>query len=313
MNLEPKPFTKIYCGGEFLEALNTLQNTLIMKEKTMKTETKEPIFEKGQFVRIKKREGEDDDYKYSFTDDMTAFEGDICVITDVVPNNTSGERKQKDDNARYYLKGHDKEGDSPAAYTWASSMLEAAEMPKPSYKVGQKVRIKKRVKDSYGTVRYTDDMNKHRGELHIIVNVKAHPGAHDNGDDFYVYELQKLDYYWTKSMLEPIEEEQKPKDEVAMLEESSEYLDKAYESYKRALAEKWPKDAKFHFNQKVQIASVITNDTPGFFKEMIDYAGNEANIETVIYSFEFRTYFYRLDKENGGDIWWPESLLTEIN
>ena len=244
---------------------------------------------------------------------MTAFEGDICVITDVVPNNMSGERKQKDDDAKYYLKGRDKEDDSPSGYSWASSMLEAVESPEPSYKVGQKVRIKKRAKDSYGTVRYTDDMNKHRGELHIIVNVKAHPGAYDNGDDFYIYELQKLGYYWTKSMLEPIEEEQKPKDEVAMLEESSEHFDKVYESYKLMLKTSWPKEAKFHFNQKVQIASVITSDTPGFIKEMVDYAGNEAHIETAACLFKPGEYFYKLDKENGGDIWWPESLLTEIN
>lgn len=284
-----------------------------MKEKTMKTETKEPIFKKGQFVRIKKREGEEDDYRYSFTDKMTVFEGDICVIADVVPNHISRERKQKDDNARYYLKGHDKEGDSPAAYAWASSMLEAAEMPKPSYKVGQKVRIKKRVKNFYGGVFYIDDMNKHRGEIHTIVNVKADSQAHGNGDDFYVYELQKLDYLWTKSMLEPIEEEQEPKDEVAMLEENSKHLNKAYESYKLKLATDWPEDAKFHLNQKVQIASVITDNTNGFDKQMINYASNEATIETVCHHPIYKEYFYRLDEENGGDIWWPESLLTEIN
>lgn len=180
-------------------------------------------------------------------------------------------------------------------------MLEAVESPEPSYKVGQKVRIKKRVKDSYGTVRYTDDMNKHRGELHIIVDVEANPGAYDNEDDFYVYKLQKLGYCWTKSMLEPIEEEQKPKDEVDMMEGSSE----------RAM--NWPKDAKFCYNQKVQIHSVITSNTKGFVKQMINYAGNEGNIETVALHPEFKEYFYRLDEENGGDIWWPESLLTEIN
>lgn len=305
----------IVCGAGIYDAIKkALENyPSINKEEQMKEEIKKPLFKEGQFVRIKKREGEAEDYKYSFTDDMTAFEGDICVITDVVPNNMSGERKQKDDDAKYYLKGRDKEDDSPSGYSWASSMLEAVESPEPSYKVGQKVRIKKRVKDSYGTVRYTDDMNKHRGELHIIVNVKAHPGAYDNGDDFYIYELQKLGYCWTKSMLEPIEEEQKPKDEVDMMEGNSEHVDKAYLMYKLNRAMNWPKDAKFCYNQKVQISSVITSDTKGFVKQMINYAGNEGNIETVALHPGFKEYFYRLDEENGGDIWWPESLLTEIN
>ena len=304
----------MYCGEELLKELDTFlqdKNEESMKEEK-KQEEKEPLFKVGQFVRIKKREGDEGDYKYSFTDDMTAFEGDICVITDVVPNNMSGERKQKDDDAKYYLKGRDKEDDSPSSYSWASSMLEAVESPEPSYKVGQKVRIKKRVKGLYGTVLYTDDMNKHRGEPHIIVSVKVNPGACDDGDDFYVYKLQKLGYSWTKSMLEPIEGEQKPEDEVAMLEENSEHLDKAYETYKSMVKANWPKSAKFHFNQKVQIASVITSDIPGFNKKMIDYAGNEARIEAP-YSFKPGEYFYRLDEENGGDIWWPEDLLTEIN
>lgn len=316
MNLESKPFTKIYCGKELLKALDTaLRNTSINKEEQMKEEKKqeekEPLFKVGQFVRIKKREGDGDDYKYCFTDDMTAFEGDVCVITNVIPNDLSGEREQKDDNARYSLKGQDKENDSPSNYNWASSMLEAAESPEPSYKVGQKVRIKKRVKDLYGTVNYTDDMNKHRGETHIIVSVKDNPGAYEDGDDFHVYQLQKLDYCWTKSMLEPVEEEQEPK--VVALEKTLESLNEAYESYKYMLKADWPKDAKFHFNQKVQIASVITSDVHGFTKRMIDYAGNEASIETVTRSPMSGEYFYRLDKENGGDILWPESLLTEIN
>ena len=304
----------MYCGEELLKELDTFlqdKNEESMKEEK-KQEEKEPLFKVGQFVRIKKREGDEDDYKYSFTDDMAAFEGDICVINRVRPNFSPHESKQSDDNALYGLSGHNKGNNDPSRYNWASSMLEAIESPEPFYKVGQKVRIKKRVKGRYGTVLYTDDMNKHRGESHIIISVKLNPGACDDGDDFYAYELQKLDYYWTKSMLEPIEEEQEPKDEVAMLEENSEHLDKAYEIYKSRVKLNWPKNAKFHFNQKVQIASVITSDTPGFDKKMIDYAGNEASIEAP-YSFKPGEYFYRLDEENGGDIWWPEDLLTEIN
>lgn len=288
------------------------------KEETMKTLKEEPqieqkpLFKVGQIVRIKIREGRDSDYKYSFTDDMTRFSGRLCTIAKVHPNFNSDELKYPDDEARYELEEH-----GPNEFNWASSMLEEAEPPEPTYRLGQKVRIVKRQTFDgeplvYGDVYYTDEMLKHRGEVHEIEGIDFHTVAFLPQDDYHIYRLKKVSYAWTKSMLEP-EEEQKPKDEVAMLEESSEHLDEAYESYKRALAEKWPKDAKFHFNQKVQIASVITNDTPGFFKEMIDYAGNEANIETVVYSLEFRTYFYRLDKENGGDIWWPESLLTKIN
>lgn len=279
----------------------------------MKIETKEPLFKEGQYVRIKKREGAALDYKYCFSNEMAAFEGDVCVISTVSPNWDLDERKQKDDNARYYLKGQDKGGNNPSNYTWASSMLEAVESPEPSYKVGQKVRIKKRVKELYGLVLYTDDMNKHKGETHIIVSVKDNFGACDDGDDFYVYQLQKLDYHWTKSMLEPVEDTSKPKDEVDMMEGNSEYVDKAYLMYKLTRAINWPKNAKFCYNQKVQIPSVITSDTKGFEKRMINYAGNEGNIETVAMRPESKEYFYRLDEENGGDIWWPESLLTEIN
>lgn len=306
MNLESKPFTKIYCGKELLKALDTVlqdKNKEQMKEEKIQEE-KKPLFKVGQIVRIKIREGRNSDYKYSFTDDMTRFSGRLCTIAEVNPNFVSGKFKYPDDEARYTLKEY-----GPNDFNWASSMLEEAELPEPTYRLGQKVRIVKRQTFDgepliYGDVYYTDEMLKHRGEVHEIEGIDFHTGAFLPQDDYHIYRLKKVSYAWTKTMLEPIEEEQKPKDEVDMMEGNSEHLNLAYI---------WPKDAKFCYNQKVQIPSVITSDTKGFEKRMINYAGNEGNIKTVAIPLESKEYFYRLDEENGGDIWWPESLLTEIN
>lgn len=284
--------------------------------KTLKEEPQieqKPLFKVGQIVRIKIREGRDNDYKYSFTDDMTRFSGRLCTIAEVSPNFVSGKFKYPDDEARYKLKEH-----GPNNFTWASSMLEEAELPEPSYRLGQKVRIVKRQTFDgepliYGDVYYTDEMLKHRGEVHEIEGIDFHTGAFLPQDDYHIYRLKKVSYAWTKTMLKPVEDTPKPKDEVDMMEGNSEHFDQAYMMYKPTRAMNWPKGAKFCYNQKVQIPSVITSDTNGFEKRMINYAGNEGNIEAVAMPPESKEYFYRLDEENGGDIWWPESLLTEIN
>lgn len=312
-----KPY--IVCGAGMYDAIKkALENyPSINKEEQMKEEKiqeeKKPLFKVGQIVRIKVREGKDDDYEYSFTDDMTKYSGRLCTIAEVDPNWSDRAHKYPDDRARYDLKEH-----GPNGFNWASSMLEEAELPEPTYRLGQKVRIVKRqTLDGkpliYGDVYYTDEMLKHRGEVHEIEGIDFNTRAFLPQDDYHIYRLKKVSYAWTKSMLEPIEDTPKPKDEVDMMEGNSEHVDKAYLMYKLSRAMNWPKDAKFCYNQKVQISSVITSDTKGFVKQMINYAGNEGNIETVALHPGFEEYFYRLDEENGGDIWWPESLLTEIN
>lgn len=309
----------IVCGAGMYDAIKkALENyPSINKEEQMKEEKKQeekkPLFKVGQIVRIKIREGSEDDYKYSFTSEMAKFSGRLVTIHRVAPNFDSRKCKYPDDEACYDLKEI-----GPSGYNWASSMLEEAELPEPSYKIGQRVRIAKRqiyegTPLKYGDVVYNDEMLKHRGEVHEITGIEFNTGAYLPQDDYHLYTLKKVGFSWTKSMLEPIEDTPKPKDEVDMMEGNSEHVDKAYLMYKLSRAMNWPKDAKFCYNQKVQIHSVITSDTKGFVKQMINYAGNEGNIETVALHPGFDEYFYRLDEENGGDIWWPESLLTEIN
>lgn len=315
MNLESKPFTKIYCRKELLKALDTVlqdKNKEQMKEEKIQEE-KKPLFKVGQIVRIKVREGRSGDYAYYFTDEMTKFSGRLCTIAHVYPNFDSGEHKYPDDGARYEL-GED----GPRHFGWASSMLEETELPEPSYRLGQKVRIVNRQTSDgepliYGDVHYTDVMLKHKGEVHEIDGIDFHTGAYLPQDDYHIYRLKKRGYSWTKTMLELIEDTPKSKDEADTMEDNSEHVDQTYLTYKLARAMNWPEDAKFCYNQKVQIPSVITSDTKGFKKRMINYAGNEGNIETVVMHPELKEYFYRLDEKNGGDIWWPESLLTEIN
>lgn len=276
-----------------------------MKEEKIQEE-KKPLFKVGQIVRIKVREGRDDDYKYSFTDGMIQFSGRLCTIAHVHPNCDNRKRKYPDDDAGYELEEN--------GFHWASSMLEEAELPEPSYRLGQKVRIVKRQTSLiYGDVHYTDGMLNHRGEVHEIVGIEFCTGAFLPQDDYHIYRLKKVGYNWTKTMLEPIKDTPKSKDEADMMEDNSEHVEQTYLTYKLIRARNWPEDAKFCYNQKVQIPSVITSDTKGFEKGMINYASNEGGIEEVVMHPDFKEYFYRLDEENGGDIWWPESLLTEIN
>lgn len=78
-----------------------------------------PLFKVGQKVRIKKREGKDDDYKYSFVDDMANMAGQIVTVTEVMPAFSHESRKYADDCAKYYI--------DIGSWSWASSMLEPIE------------------------------------------------------------------------------------------------------------------------------------------------------------------------------------------
>ena len=78
----------------------------------------ESIFKVGEKVRVKKRVGNSNDYKYVFTNGMTELSGKIFTISAIVHDHNFLKCKYSDDNARYILK-EDKD-----KYSWASSMLE---------------------------------------------------------------------------------------------------------------------------------------------------------------------------------------------
>lgn len=77
-----------------------------------------PIFKVGEKVRVKRRVGNNHDYKYSFEDNMARLAGNVFTISDVLPNHCQTKFKIPDDGALYHLKGIN------LYYAWASSMLE---------------------------------------------------------------------------------------------------------------------------------------------------------------------------------------------
>lgn len=80
---------------------------------------REPLFRIGDEVRIKPREGDSSDYRFSYADSMTRYAGLWALITSVVPANTAySHYVRKDDGFKYKLNIGD------ADYNWASSMLE---------------------------------------------------------------------------------------------------------------------------------------------------------------------------------------------
>lgn len=78
----------------------------------------EPLFKVGEKVRIKKRTGKEDDYKYSFTNTMSRLAGEIFTIKEVEADYDVEVKVIPDDDALYtLLEDNNKMG-------WASSMLE---------------------------------------------------------------------------------------------------------------------------------------------------------------------------------------------
>lgn len=77
------------------------------------------LFKVGDKVRIKKREGSVDDYRFGFTENMSKLAGEIAVITACYLASAEG-GKIPDDGYLYQIEidGRIKE------FNWASSMLE---------------------------------------------------------------------------------------------------------------------------------------------------------------------------------------------
>lgn len=76
----------------------------------------EPLFKVGEKVRVKRRVGSKDDYKFHFIDEMAALAGKELTIERVIPNINDSIKPVPDDNASYYMQEN--------GYSWSSGMLE---------------------------------------------------------------------------------------------------------------------------------------------------------------------------------------------
>lgn len=92
----------------------------------------EPLFKVGDKVRVKRRVGSKDDYKFSFVDEMAALAGKELTIERVLPDRDYSKKPVPDDNALYYMQG--------SGYSWSSGMLE--KVPSSSITIGNNKRVK---------------------------------------------------------------------------------------------------------------------------------------------------------------------------
>lgn len=76
----------------------------------------EPLFKVGDKVRVKRRVGSKDDYKFSFVDEMVALACKELTIERVLPDRNISKKPVPDDNALYYMQ--------ESGYSWSSGMLE---------------------------------------------------------------------------------------------------------------------------------------------------------------------------------------------
>lgn len=76
----------------------------------------EPLFKVGEKVRVRRRVGCKDDYKFSFSDEMAALAGKELTIERVLPDRNIFKKPVPDDNALYYMQ--------ESCYSWSSGMLE---------------------------------------------------------------------------------------------------------------------------------------------------------------------------------------------
>lgn len=85
----------------------------------------EPLLKKGDVVRIKKREGDEEDYPYVYVNEMQPWEGELVKIKHVSEGSAfqiSADLKFYNGDIHYY---HIEELDgTPIKYTWHSSMFE---------------------------------------------------------------------------------------------------------------------------------------------------------------------------------------------
>lgn len=92
----------------------------------------EPLFKVGEKVRVKRRVGSREDYKFSFIDEMAALAGKKLTIERVIPDRDDSIKPVSDDNASYQMKEY--------CYIWSSGMLE--KVPSSSITVGNNKGVK---------------------------------------------------------------------------------------------------------------------------------------------------------------------------
>jgi len=97
----------------------------------------EPLYKKGDIVKIAKREGNKSDYRFQFTDEMQRFVGQSFEIADLRPS-ASEPCMRKDDGWVYYLRG------GATGYRWASSMFEPKKKAEKKFEIV--VKTKSRIK-----------------------------------------------------------------------------------------------------------------------------------------------------------------------
>ena len=168
----------------------------------------------GDYIRIKKREGDADNYPFSFVNGMAKLAGgkyEIATIDEAGIIDKDRKYYNGDDHS-YYLK---KIGGDWISFTWHSSMFEpyTPDTSESKYKIGDAVIIASIKGDTYDyPFGFTSDMNQRAGEIYIIDDIepveetRIKDKLHYNGDSFG-YTLRKpggdiIDGCWHSSMFE---------------------------------------------------------------------------------------------------------------
>lgn len=85
---------------------------------------REPLYKVGDKVKVKKRIGESEDYRYGFVDEMDEpYGGKIVTIISVKPLSIRGLYHYPDDGYKYQIV------EDRQKYNWASSMFEPISEP----------------------------------------------------------------------------------------------------------------------------------------------------------------------------------------
>lgn len=128
----------------------------------------------GDYIRIKKREGDAEDYPFSFVGGMAKLAGgkyEIATIEEARIIDKDRKYYNGDDHS-YYLK---KIGGDCISFTWHSSMFEPyiPDISESKYKVGDTVIIaSKEGNETDYPFHFILDMRKRAGEIYIIDEVK---------------------------------------------------------------------------------------------------------------------------------------------
>lgn len=132
---------------------------------------------------------------------MLHYKGKICTISGV---NVYG---QRDDI--YTLEG--------ISWLWQESMLEPVKQQfnqGPLFRIGDKVRVKKRVYKSFDySCGFVDEMAKLENSIFTIKSVNQYISSCLVPEDGYEYRVYENDFWWSSGMLELVKEEKSNKED----------------------------------------------------------------------------------------------------